>query len=490
MRPAVWGLVRAGAAVVAGVGLTYAAVQVPWTTSVGPDTPTSAAATATLAPVATTVLSCPGPESEGLNGVPAVAGTTTALAASPPAQVLQGVDVAGSTGTLTVTANPAGTPVGTSDVRGALVQGSLTGASMGQVVGTGALAGGLAALQSTVVTEGDDRAAIATACQAPRAELWLVGGGGGSTRRERVVLANPGANTVTADVTVLGSSGTLPSANGRNVAVPPRGRTSLLVDALVGPESTPVVHVVASGGVLTGVLEDSWIDGAVGRGADDASPAAAPSNEQVLPAVYLNGPARLRVAVPGAEETVVQARALTKDGPVALPGDGVVRVPGGAVREVDLSSMPAGAYAIQVRADHPVVAGVMSERRPKATGQSDFGWTTSTEPVTVVAGAPLPAGAIASVMLVATGGTATATIYVVTESGSIDVRPFSLAADSVATLELSGARQVWVRTTEGTVRAGLSLSLNAAGADPLFALVPLPPAQVSATQVPVRQIPG
>ena len=34
MRPAVWGLVRAGAAVVAGVGLTYAAVQVPWTTSV------------------------------------------------------------------------------------------------------------------------------------------------------------------------------------------------------------------------------------------------------------------------------------------------------------------------------------------------------------------------------------------------------------------------------------------------------------------------
>jgi len=173
MRPAVWGLVRAGAAVVAGVGLTYAAVQVPWTTSVGPDTPTSAAATATLAPVSTTVLSCPGPESEGLNGVPAVAGTTTALAASPPAQVLQGVDVAGSTGTLTVTANPAGTPVGTSDVRGALVQGSLTGASVGQVVGTGALAGGLAALQSTVVTEGDDRAAIATACQAPRAELWL-----------------------------------------------------------------------------------------------------------------------------------------------------------------------------------------------------------------------------------------------------------------------------------------------------------------------------
>ncbi|MEP6648918.1 MAG: DUF5719 family protein [Lapillicoccus sp.] len=490
MSPALWGLVRAGAAVVAGLGLTYAAVQVPWTATLSSEVPGAAAATATLAPVASAVLSCPGPESEGLQGVPPVAGTTTVLAATPPAQVMQGVDVAGTSGTLTVTATPAGTQVGVADARGQLVQGALTGASVGQVAGSGALAAGLAALQTTVATEGDDRAAVATACQTPRAELWLVAGGGGSTRRERVVLTNPGANSVTADVTVLGSSGTLPSANGQDVAVPPRGRTSLLVDALVGPETTPVVHVVASGGVLTGVVEDSWIEGATGRGADDAAPAADPATEQVVPAVYLDGPARLRVAVPGSEETVVQARALTKDGPVALPGDGVLRIPGGTVRELDLTSAAAGAYAIQVRADQPVVAGVQAERRSKPPGQSDFGWTTSTAPISVVAGTPLPAGATASVMLVATGGTATATIYVVSESGTVDARPFTLGADSVATLDVSRARQVWVRTTEGTVRAGVSISLAGAGADPLFALVPLPPAAVSATQLPVRQIPG
>lgn len=490
MSPAVWGLVRAGAAVLAGVGLTYAAAQVPWTTSLSPATSGSAAATATVAPVATNVLICPGPESEGLQGVPAVGGTTTVFAASPPAQAMQGIEVSGGTGNLTVTAEPAQTPVGATQDRGRLVQGPLTGVSVGQVVGAGALAAGLSGLQTTVATEGDDRAAVATACQAPRAELWLVAGGGGSTRRERVVLTNPGANTVSADVTVLGSSGTLPSANGQNVAIPPRGRTSLLVDALVGPETTPVVHVVASGGVITGVVEDSWIDGATGRGADDAAPAAEPSNEQVVPAAYLDGPARLRIGVPGAEETVVQARALTKDGPVALSDDGVLRVPGGTVRELDLSSVAVGAYAIQVRADHPVIAGVMAERRPKGAGQSDFGWTTSTAPIESVAGTPLPAGATASVMLVATGDTATATIYVVSESGTVDVRPFSLGPDSVATLDVSGARQVWVRPSEGTVRAGLSLSLAPAGADPLFALVPLPPAVVSATQVPVRQIPG
>lgn len=490
MTPARWGLVRAGSAVLAGVGLTYAAMQVPWTATLTTEASSPAAVTASVAPVSSNLLSCPGPESEGLPGVPAVAGATMVLAASPPASVLQGVDVAGTSGSLTVTSNPAGTPVGSTEARGQVVEGSLTGASVGHVAGTGALAAGLGALQTTVVSEGDDRGAAAMACQAPRPELWLVGGGGGSTRRERVVLTNPGANTVSADVTVLGSSGTLPSANGQNVVVPPHGRTSLLVDALVGPEATPVVHVVASGGVLSGVLDDSWIDGATGRGADDAAPAADPANEQVIPAAYLDGAARLRVAVPGAEEAVVQARALTKDGPVALPGDGVLRVPGGAVRELDLSSLPAGAYAIQVRADQPAVAGVVAERRPKPTSQSDFGWTTSTDPITAVAGTPLPADATASVMVVATADTAKATIYVVSESGTVDVRPFSIGADSVVTLDVSRARQVWVRPSEGTVRAGISLSLAAAREDPLFALVPLPPATVSATQLPVRQIPG
>ena len=490
MTPARWGLARAGTAVLVGVGLTYAAMQVPWTASLTPDPSSPAAATASLAPVSSSLLSCPGPESEGLAGVPPVAGTTTVLAASPPPSVLQGVEVAGTSGSLTVTSNPAGTAVGSTEARGQVVEGALTGASMGHVASTGALAAGLTALQTTIATKGDDRAAAAIACQAPRPELWLVGGGGGSTRRERVVLTNPGANTVSADVTVLGSSGTLPSANGQHIAVPPHGRTSLLVDALVGPEATPVVHVVASGGVLSGVLQDSWIDGATGRGADDAAPAADPANEQVIPAVYVDGPARLRVVVPGPQEAVVQARALTKDGPVALSGDGVLRIPGGAVRELDLGSLPAGAYAIQVRADQPVVGGVMAERRPKSTSQSDFGWTTSTDPITAVAGTPLPAGATASVMVVATDDTANATIYVVSDSGAVDARPFSIGADSVVTLDVSRARQVWVRPTQGTVRAGMSISLAAAGEDPLFALVPLPPATVSATQMPVRQIPG
>lgn len=490
MSSAWWGVSRAAAAVLAGSGFVYAAAQVPGTVSLTPAEDQPSVAAATSAPVSASSLTCPGPETEGLPGVPAVKGTTTVYAASPPVEALRGIAVGPGSGSVSIAASPSGTNLGATDKPGVVVQTTLTGTSVGTISGAAALAPGLSALQTSVSTQGDDRAAVAAPCLAARADLWLVGGGSGSTRRERVVLTNPGANPVSADVTVLGVGGLLPSANGQDVAVPPHGRASLLVDALVGPEASPVVHVVATGGVITAVLEDSWIDAATGRGADDAIPAADPGTEQVIPAVFLDGPARLRIAVPGSDETVVQARALTTEGPTALPGDGVVRVAGGSVRELDLSALPAGSYAVQVRADHPVVAGVMAERRPGNAQQSDFGWTTSTASIPVMSGTPLPPEASGVLMLVGTGGPSNASVFTVDASGAVESHAYSLVADSITTLDVSKARQVWVRPTSGTVRAGLSLSFAAPDAEPLFSLVPLQPAIVSALQVPVRQLPG
>ncbi|MDQ2783287.1 MAG: DUF5719 family protein [Actinomycetota bacterium] len=496
MRPPWWGLARGVVVVAVGGGLVWAATNVSGTLSLTPAVEQVAAPQSALVPVASSALSCPGPETEGLAGVPAVAGTTTVYAASPPAAAMTGLAAVPEAGSVALTAvapgdaAATGTPLAATSVAATVVQAQLTGSTVGRVSATGALAPGVAGLQTTLTTEGDDRALSATACRTPGSDLWLVGGGGGSTRRERVVLTNPGANAVSVDVSVLGQAGALASASGDNVAVPAHGRTSLLVDALVGPEKTPVVHVVATGGAVTATLSDSWVDGAVGRGADDVAPTAEPSNDQVVPGVFVSGPATLRVAVPGNEEAVVQARALTAAGPVGLPGDGVIRIPGSSVREIDLSSLPAGSYAVQVRADKPVVAGVVLERRGTAAQQSDLAWSSSTAPVPVLAGTPLPAGASGSLQLVSTGDTASASVYTVSASGQVTPHTYALAADSTVTLDVSGQQQVWVRQTTGTIRAAVSISVTEGTAGPLFAVVPLPPAVVSATQVPVRQLPG
>lgn len=496
-RPHRWvGLVRAVVVMGVGAGLVVGASRVPGVAQLAPVAVAAAAGTARERPVATASLTCPGPETEGVAEVPAASGTTTVYAATAPREALG--DVAPSAGAGRLQLTPAGNDTAAAPeaaavaaARGGGVRQTVSGATSVQVSASGSLAPGAVALQTWLSESGDQRALVATPCLAPRADLWLVGGGGETSRRERIVLVNPGANTVTADVSVLGTDGELQTSGGRDVAVPPRGRTTLVLDALVGAEATPVVHVTTTGGTVAAVLSDSWVDGAVGRGSDDAVPSAAPSTEQVIPAAAIAGPAMLRIAVPGEQEAVVQTRLLTADGPRPLPASAVVRVPGRHVIDIDLSALPAGRDAIQVRADQPVVAGLMTQRRAAAaTSQSDFAWTTSTPPISAVAGTLVPPGLDGGLTLAATGAAATATVTVVSAAGAVTRRAVTVPADSTLSLPLAGPSQVWVTPQSGTLRAGVDLVARvAAGAPgPLYTAYGLPSAVVTATQVPVRRI--
>jgi hypothetical protein len=315
------------------------------------------------------------------------------------------------------------------------------------------------ALQRSLTGSGDGRGLVTTACGPAAAEAWLLAGGAQPGRRERVVLTNPGPNAVTVDLEVLGARGPVPSPNGRGVVVAPYGRTVVLLDAIAGQENIPVLHVVASGGEVAAVLDDTWLDGVVPRGGDDAAPAAAPSREQVVPAVRVDGAASVRVAVPGADEAVVQTRVLTPRGPRPVPRDAVVRVAGHSSRDIDLAGLPRGAYAVQVKADVPVVAAAMVERRAKPKGPSDLAWSSSTPAISRLAGAvvrnPGTKGIAATLELAATGGAGSAAVTVVDTRGRVSTRTVAVPSDGVASVPLAGATSVWVRPTAGTVRSGV-----------------------------------
>lgn len=301
-------------------------------------------------------------------------------------------------------------------------------------------------------------------------------------------MANAGANPVTVDIQVHGASGPIASVNGARVAVPPHGRVGVLIDAIAPGEASPVVHVTATGGLITAVLEDSWIDGATGRGRDDVGPADGPATEQVIPAAYLTGVATLRIVVPGADEAVVQSRALSPNGAVPLPADQVVRIPGGSVRDIDLSGLEPGAYALQVRADRPVVAAVVIERRDAGVAQSDLAWVPATAVIPVLAGSPVPAGTVSRLLLAGTAAPWAATVYVVGPSGAVTSIPAQGVADSSWTIDLpAGAAAVWIRPSSGTVRAGISAEL-ADPTGPLVTLVGINPATLTTTAIPVREV--
>lgn len=359
-----------GAAALASVALSVA----PWQVVVRAPQDGASSSAPHLVPLRSAALHCPGPETEGLAGVPAVAGgTTTVYAAAAPAAALDQVMVVEGAGLMSVSATSAEQPLAQTSTRGAVVSTALAGPVAGEVAGSGSLAAGLAALQTWTRLDSDDRGLVATPCLAPTSEAWLVAGGGEPTRRERLVIANPGGNAATVDVTVFGVGGAIAAQGSSRLAVPPRGRSVVLLDAIAGGEVSPVVHVVASGGLVTAVIEDSWIDGAVGRGRDDAAPSAPPATDQVIPGVVVDGPGLLRVFVPGTSEAIVQARLLTPAGPTALPTNAVTRVPGGAVRDISLEGVTPGTYAVQLTSDHPIVAAALTHRRPDAAAPSDLG---------------------------------------------------------------------------------------------------------------------
>ena len=494
MNPLVTGVGRATLAAAAGVGLVLGAVQVQGALAVGPAAaPPDTARTATDAVRGAGVV-CPGPELEGVPGLDDLPVTPRLAAASAPLRTLTGTTPSSTAGSVVATRLPGAGLFEPVTERVVNATADLTAATGALVTATQSMAPGLAATQSWLVPAGDRRGLASAPCTAATAESWILAGGGAPGRQERLVLTNPGGNPVTVDVTLHGADGAVATSQGKGLVVPARGRTAFLLDSISGDLTTPVVHVVAEGGVVAAVVNDSWLDGTRSAGSDDAVPAATPSRAQVVPAVQVAGAAVLRVAVPGDSEAVVQARVLTPQGPRALPTGGVTRIDGGQVRDIDLSRLPKDAVAIQVRADVPVVAGALVTRGA-APAPSDLAWSASTPAITGVAGLPLvdPAGArsrlVRQLALTATGASLGVEVVTVDARGVQKSLRLTVPEDATLAVNATGARSVWVHRTSGTgeLHAGV-VSTTADAAGTVITTTPLRDAALRTTTEGLREV--
>lgn len=441
-------------------------------------------------------LLCPGQTRLGAEGLRSVAGVVHAAAAAPPASLVPRL-TASAGGSLGLISVPSGATLASAADRGRPVAGVVDPARPLDAVtaeATGSLAPGVAAAQTWLRTTDDDRGLALTPCALPTSDLWLVGGGSGPARTERLVLTNPGSNAVTVRLEVLGLEGPVPGASDRSISIAPRSRTVVSLDAVAPAEPAPAVHVVATGGTVAGVLVDSWIDGATARGTDDATPAEPPATDLVVPGVALDGDAALRLVNPGAAEAVVQVRLLTASGPVQPKALRAVRVPAGSTTDVPLGSTPAGLAGIQVLSDRAVTAGVWLERRARAgeDRMGDFGWAPATSALRGLGGLVLPAAdssRLDATLLLAAGSSGGGATVTTIAGGKASSRVVSLADSSAVRVALGAADQVWVTPTAGDVYAAVTLE-GGSGQSPLFTVAALRSAPLTALSVPVRQIGG
>lgn len=491
------GVLRSIVVAGAGAALVVAASRSSGSVELRTPAEQAAALTPTSRPVGSATLICPGPQTLGLTNSPPVTGTTVAYAVSPPPSAYAATSApsgpgAAGAGSLAITALGAPSPAKAADPAtraerpGFIAAATTTTANALLVTAEGSQAPGAGAVQAWLRRDSDSRGLIVTTCQTPSSDLWLVGGGGQASRRERIVIANPGAATVTVTIEVHGVTGRLTPAQD-TVDVPARSRVSLLLDALVPGESAPAVRLTATGDIAA-VLSDSWIDGAVGKGAADATPAAPPATKLLVPGIDLAGAATLRLVAPTAD-TIATLTLLTPTGPRPFPGNAVVRIPSGATVDIPITGLPAGSYAVQVTADHPCVAAATVERRT-ATGEpvADFGWVPATPVLAGLAGTPTVPGATAVLHLAAaTAGPVTLTT--VDARGIPTSRRVTLAAGSTTAIGLpAGTSSVWVNAAAAL---GAHAAMTVAVADPagpLFDIAPLLARPMTTVVKPLRSL--
>ena len=213
----------AGVARVVLVGASVAAVvQVASTQSVGLDL--AAAVGDDDTPVTSTALTtrvsqvCPGAELSGIAGLPDVAVPATVTAVTGPAELLPAAAPAG--GSLVVSVHDE--EVLSIDGRPRSGTETLPQKGPVRVSADAGLAPAVAAAQEWRLDTKELRGLASAPCGPGSTDQWLLAGGAGPGRQERLVLSNPGANPVTAAVAVHGGAG--PLGEPMVQTVPPGGR--------------------------------------------------------------------------------------------------------------------------------------------------------------------------------------------------------------------------------------------------------------------------
>ncbi|WP_199423560.1 DUF5719 family protein [Actinotalea solisilvae] len=310
-------------------------------------------------------------------------------------------------------------------------------------------------------TTGDLRGLAAASCRAPSAETWLVGGSTALGSSARLVLQNPGSTPASVRLELWGPGGAVELAGSPEYLVPAGSERVVLLEGVAAEQARVVVRLTASGGLVTGYLQDSQLRGLVPAGVDLVVAGTGPAERQVVPGVSVTttaidgaDTAALRLLAPGDEGGTASISLLGPGGAVALPGADEVELRAGEVLDVPLAGLAEGAWTAVVTSDVPVVAGALVTRG-QGVGLPDAGTLARAPLDRAWAPALLPgtSGALALPL-----GDGALTLGAVTQAG--------VSGPARATLDVLGA--------SGDVLAthGLTLTSGATASVPLADLLP------------------
>lgn len=309
--------------------------------------------------------------------------TVAALATVHPAGTEDG-DRAPGTAPLTrsLLVCPAGLP-GSEDVSVALADPTASGPL--QVVGGDVLdlrpgqvavrrSGGTFVLEGTgptavglVAVRGD--AALGTACQAPRSDVWFTGVGAGPEHTSKLRLVNPDSGPAVADVEVLTADGPVEVKALRGLTVAPHEETVVDLDAVVPEREDMSLRVTVPRGRLALSMTDTFAE----IGSDVSARSWLGSQRAGSRTTHLLGVERgagertLVLANAGQDEARVKINLVTAESEFAPTGVEDVTVAPGSTRTVELgnllrSGQAEGVLGLRLDSEVPVTATLRTVR--------------------------------------------------------------------------------------------------------------------------------
>jgi hypothetical protein len=247
------------------------------------------------------------------------------------------------------------------------------------------------AVMSYTATDGDLRGSAAAACQQPANDLWLVGANTSVGRSAVLNLSNASSTPATVSLDLFAATGPIQAPGSRGLLVAPGSTRSIILAGLAPGQERLSVRVRSAGGPVAAVIQQSVLRGLTPGGVDFIAPGTAPAIRQVVSGIDIQDPGSLaaltaksgfadagpalQITVPGSADAVVAIKLYGRDGQKALPGGGVVTAKAGAVTEVSLAGVPAGAYTVAASSDVSFAAAARVTRGVKAEEAADLAWS-------------------------------------------------------------------------------------------------------------------
>ncbi len=336
----------------------------------------------------------------------------------------------------------------------------------------------ISGVQSQNIASEDLSGLAVSDCTDVSSDAWLVGGATDVGRTTLILLSNPTEVAANVSLEIFGENGAVTAPNATGILVEPGQQRVLSLAAYAPDVTSPVVHVMSSGGQIQAALQQSTMRALIPGGVDVITASAAPSTTQIMTGVALTGlvaptgvgggggadigvvssdvESTLRVAVPGDQDSDI---VMTVIGVSGVPVELHTTVPAHHTLQMPFTGVVDGTYTVVVTGTMPVVAGVRSVQA--ASGATATAVTTpGTPPVAATASTTILGGDFAwhtsalaltgeTLLPVAPGPTPTLSLYnptqvpvtvTLTNPGAPDVSVLVPAGKMTTTAVVSGSR--------------------------------------------------